>query len=400
MKVCIVANLYPPLAFGGATGVAASTAELLTKKGHEVIVITISPDKKDHIEEINNVKVYRINPLNFFSFYDDFKDRNRPAVLKFLWHVVDLWNVDSYREVKEILKNESPDIVHVHNYKGISMSMFNAAKSLNIPLIFTAHDHSFMCIRAGLLKDSGEMCHDPNLGCKFYVKIQKMLAAKPDLITAPSNFLIENFQKSGLFEDVEKIKIANPIEIGERINEKNYENIDILYVGELYKHKGVETLIHAFKKLKHENINLHLLGNIKDENLVELIESDDRIIFHGFLINEELNNMYQKANITVVPSICFDNSPMVIYESLVNGTPVLGSKIGGIPELIEENHNGLLFEAGNVDELSDLLQSLIDNPSKLRKLEKNAFKSVKKYGMGKYVEKLEDIYHELLNKKN
>lgn len=399
MKVCIVANLYPPLAFGGATGVAASSAELLAK-GHEVIVITISPDKKDYIEEINNVKVYRINPLNFFSFYDDFKDRNRPAIMKFLWHAVDLWNIDSYREVKEILKKESPDIVHVHNYKGISMSMFNAAKSLNIPLIFTAHDHSFMCIRAGLLKGSGEMCHGPNLGCKLYVKIEKMLAAKPDLITAPSNFLIENFQKSGLFGDVKKIKIANPIEIGERIDEKSYKNIDILYVGELYKHKGVETLIQALKKLKHDNVNLHLLGNIKDKNLVELIGSDDRIVFHGFLINEELKNMYQKANITVVPSICFDNSPMVIYESLVNGTPVLGSRIGGIPELIQENYNGFLFEAGNVDELSDLLKDLIDNPSKLSKLEKNAFKSVKKYSMDKYVEKLEDIYQELLNKKN
>jgi glycosyltransferase involved in cell wall biosynthesis len=395
MKICIISNLYPPLAFGGATGVAASSAEFLKKRGHETIVITISPDKNDYIEEINNVKVYRINPLNFFSFYDDFKERNRPTVLKFLWHLVDLWNIDSYLEIKKILKNEAPDIVHVHNYKGISMSIFNATKSLNIPLIFTAHDHSFMCIRASLLNGSGEMCHKPNLGCKSYVQIQKMLTAKPDMITAPSNFLLKNFKKSGLFNGVEMIKIANPIIVSDLIHEKNYENIDILYVGELYRHKGVETLINAFKMLEHENINLHLLGNIKDENLVELIKSDERIIFHGFLINEELNDMYQKANITVVPSICFDNSPMVIYESLVNGTPVIGSRIGGIPELIEENYNGFLFEAGNVNELKGKLEKLIDNPSKLKKLEKNAFESVKKYSMDKYVDKLEKMYKKI-----
>ncbi|MGZ7119928.1 MAG: glycosyltransferase family 4 protein [Methanobacterium sp.] len=396
MKVCIVSNLYPPLAFGGATGVAASSAEHLAERGHEVIVITISPDKKNYIEEINKVKVYRINPLNFFSFYDDFKDRNRPAVLKFLWHAVDLWNVDSYFEIKKILKNEAPDIVHVHNYKGISMSLFNAVKKLNIPLVFTAHDHSFMCIRAGLLKGSGEMCHNPNLGCKFYVQIQKMLAAKPDLITAPSNFLIENFKKSGLFKDVEMIKIANPIVLGNEIHEKTYGNIDILYVGELYRHKGVETLIKAFKKLNNSNINLHLLGKIKDNSLIELIESDERIIFHGFLINEELNNMYQKANITVVPSICFDNSPMVIYESFVNGTPVIGSKIGGIPELIQDGYNGFLFEPGNVNELMDLLKDLIDNPKKLKDLEKGALESVKEYGTERYIEKLETIFKQIL----
>ncbi len=398
MKICIIANLYPPIAFGGATGVAASSAELLAQKGHEIIVITISPDNSNYIEEINNVKVYRINPLNLFSFYDDFKQRNRPAIIKFFWHAVDLWNLDSYLEVKKILKNEAPDIVHVHNYKGISMSLFNAVKSLNIPLIFTAHDHSFMCIRAGLLKGSGEACHNPNLGCKFYVQIQKIITAKPDLITAPSNFLIENFKKSGLFKEVKMIKLPNPIALSGKIYNKTYENMDILYVGELYKHKGVETLIEAFQKLDKDNITLHLLGKIKDESLVELIESDDRIVFHGFLIDEELNKKYEEANVTVVPSICFDNSPMVIYESLVNGTPVIGSRIGGIPELIKNNYNGFLFEPGNVDELKDVLQNFINHPELLKELEKGALESVKKYSMEGYIRKLESIYQKMLKK--
>ena len=74
-----------------------------------------------------------------------------------------------------------------------------------------------------------------------------------------------------------------------------------------------------------------------------MAKDDKRIIFHGFVDNKEIMKFYEMINFLVIPSICYDNSPLVIYESFSTGTPVIGSDIGGIPELIKENYNGFLF---------------------------------------------------------
>ena len=397
MKICFISNLYPPPILGGAETSVRRAAEGLVKRGHEVFVITTSPNGKTSIDELDGVKVYRINPLNLYAMYNH---QNQPEILKPIWHVIDLWNPHSYLVVKNILKKEMPDVVHINNFKELSLSVFSAAKRLNLPLIFTAHDYSLICPRANLLNGSGEICITPSRLCRLYNKIQKYLVDnKPDVVTAPSQFVIDKLKGAGLFKDVKKIKLPLGIGLNNKKAEERYDitDTDILYVGSLSRHKGVHTLINAFKRLEYENIRLHVVGKGKDENEFKRIAgSDQRIIFHGFVPDDELINLYQKANITVVPSIWYDNSPMVIYESLMNGTPVIGSRIGGIPELIEEGYNGFLFEARDEDELKAILENLVENPDELKRLGEGAFESVKKYDMDKHIKKLEKLYKDLL----
>ena len=397
MKICFISNLYLPFVIGGAEISVGRVAEELVKKGNEVLVITTSPNRKSSIEDINGVRVYRINPLNLYAMYNHQK---QPELLKLIWHVVDLWNLHSYVVVKNILKKEMPDIVHINNLKGLSLSVFSAAKRLNLPLIFTAHDYSLICPRANLLRGSGEICNSPSKFCVLYNRIQKYLVNnKPDLVTAPSQFVMDKLKTSGLFKDVKTMKVPLGIELSDKKAEKSYNTIDILYAGGLSRHKGVHIFLNAFKELKYENIKLHIIGKGADEeDFKKIAGSNQRIFFHGFVPDEELIQLYQKANITVVPSIWYDNSPMVIYESFMNGTPVIGSRIGGIPELIEDGHNGFLFEAGNVKELKNKLEYLIENPYELKRLEEGAFASAKKYGMDMHIRKLEKIYLEYMEK--
>lgn len=400
MKICLISNLYPPFILGGAEVSVRRTAEELVKRGNDVIVITTSPERRTYVEKVNGVKVYRVKQMNLYSLYHH---QEKHFILKPLWHIIDLWNPYSYKTIKDILKKETPDVVHVHNYKGFSLSSFKAVKSLNLPLIFTAHDYSLICMRANLLNSSGEICKKPSKLCEMYNKAQKeMVKNKPDLVLSPSQFVIDKLRLNGLFKGVKTLKVPLGIELNtnEKGNIRNYENLEILYMGTLGEHKGVHVLINAFKNIKNENIRLNIVGKgFYEKKLKDIAKSDNRIIFHGFLEGENLLKMYKKANITVVPSIWYDNSPMVIYESFMGGTPVIGSKIGGIPELIENGYNGFLFEAGNVIELEKILVDLIENPSRLKKLEEGALESVKKYSMENHINKLVEIYESLILEK-
>lgn len=394
MKICLISNLYPPNVLGGAEVSVKKVSEELVKKGHEVIVIT-TPFSENDVEIINGVKIYQVKPLNLYEIYHH---PNQSMLLKPLWHIIDLWNPYDERIIENILKTENPDVVHIHNFKGLSLSSFAPAKSLKIPLVFTAHDYSLVCMRANLLNSSGEICKNPSALCKIYNQIQKHLAKnKLDLLISPSQFVINKLKSNGLFKDVKSKKIPLGIELKDNEKfEKDYSQTNILYVGNLGEHKGVHILLKAFRKIENMNIRLDIVGKgLCSEKLKSMSENDNRIKFHDFLEGKELIKMYQQANLTVVPSIWYDNSPMVIYESFSCRTPVIGSKIGGIPELIEDGFNGYLFEAGNVNELQKLLENLIDSPETLKKLEQGTYESVQRYTMDKHIKQLETEYQKL-----
>nr|WP_319372576.1 glycosyltransferase family 4 protein [uncultured Methanobacterium sp.] len=393
MKICLISNLYPPNVIGGAEITVQKTAEGLVKKGHEVLVITTSSE--DYLEEVKNgVKIYRINPINVYKTYEH---EEKPLYLKPIWHGIDLWNLNVYNTVKRILKVEDPDVAHINNYKGLSLSVFSAAKYFDLPVVFTAHDCSLICPRANLLHGNGQVCDNPGSACKIYFKMNKMLInGKVDVLVAPSNFIINKLRSFGFFQHTEVKKIPLGIELDDEITGKNYETINIAYMGGLSKIKGVHILIESFKELKNDNIKLHILGKGVDEEEFRMnASSDPRIIFHGYLEQKDIMKFYKKVNISVLPSICYDNSPMMIYESLMNSIPVIGSKIGGIPELIEDGYNGFLFEPGNPEELNKILKNLISNQETLKKLEKNAYQSSLQYDISNHLKLLEEIYFNL-----
>ncbi|HIH64458.1 glycosyltransferase family 4 protein [Methanothermobacter thermautotrophicus] len=391
MKITYITNLYPPSIIGGAEIVVEKITKKLAKE-HEIIVITNNSKNEEKIE--NKIKFYKIKT----NIYPVKNQLTESTILKPLWHAIDLFNINAYKEIKKILKKENPDIIHIHNYKGLSPLAFKAAKDLKIPLVFTAHDYSSICIRANLLNGKGEICENPRIPCKIYNKIQKFLIQdKPDIVTAPSGFVMKQLENAGLFSDARKIVLPNPVETETQPVEKSYDTLDILFVGSLSRHKGPDILIRAFRELENDNLKLHILGKGPDEDeLRKLAEGDDRIIFHGFLSGDELMGMYQRANVTVVPSICYDNSPIVIYESLMNSTPVIASRIGGIPELVRDGYNGFLFEPGSVVELSRILKKISEDPSILKGLERNAYESSQKYSIEDHVKRLEEIYRGLL----
>jgi len=246
MKIAYMTNLYPPSILGGAEIVVEKITKEIAKE-HEVIVITNNSKNEEKTKD--NIKFYKIK-TNIYPVKDQL---TKPIILKPLWHTIDLFNIRAYSKIKDILKKENPSIVHIHNYKGLSPLVFKAAKDLKMPIVFTAHDHASICIRATLFNRRGEICENPRIPCKIYNKIQKLLIQdKLDIVTAPSNFVLQKLESKELFKNTKKVVLPNPVETGKRI-EKDYDNIDILFVGSLSRHKGPQILIKAFKKPKKIN---------------------------------------------------------------------------------------------------------------------------------------------------
>lgn len=395
MKICFITNLYPPNVLGGAEIIVEKMALSMLDYSHESVIITTSPDEEKHVIERDNTTIYQLNTTKLYPTY---RQTEANGIKKPFWHVLDLWNNSTLKAIKEILVKENVDVIHINNYKGLSLSCFRAGRDLNIPVIYESHDFSLICPRANLINGKNALCQKRNLICNEYVNIQRrLLNDNVDLLICPSQFMIDKFHDNDFFNDVKCVKIPLGVEYESRKTTKTYDTFDITYIGTLGKHKGVDTLIKAFKEIEGEHLRLHIIGKGYDEDeFRQLSEDDDRILFHGFVNNSDIIEYYRMTNVLVIPSICYDNSPLVIYESFSTGTPVIGSDIGGIPELVMDEHNGLLFEAGSVDSLKEKLVKVINDKELLKKFEENSYESLPKNSMDEMVKRIIEEYEKVV----
>jgi glycosyltransferase involved in cell wall biosynthesis len=388
----MVSNLYPPYVLGGAELYAQQIANKLSAK-HDISIITTAPFGTDNAS-VSNLEVkgketiYRFYPLNLYSAYNY---ALKPTFIKPIWHLFDVWNPHVYIFVKEVLKREMPEVVHVHNFKGMSASVFSAANDLGIPIIHTVHDYDLICPKTTMLTRTNASCVTPHSLCRIYRWLSKRIALTA--VIAPSDFMLKTLSSYGMFPDVPKIMLPLGIEECEPVARVGKGTFDILYVGRLGKHKGVDTLIEAVKGLDLRNARLHIVGQGSDRKRLERVAHDDsRIIIYGFLAPDKLRKLYSIADVAVVPSIYNEPFGLVIPEYFWHGIPVLGSRAGAIPELINDGFNGFLFPPGDVEALKVLLETLSSDSKLLGELNENARRSAAAFDMSVHLRKLEEIY--------
>ena len=211
------------------------------------------------------------------------------------------------------------------------------------------------------------------------------------------------FGKNGFFHDARKIVLPHGVEINikrpdpARDLEGSQKTFNILYVGGLTINKGVQVLLNAFKQINNEKVNLHIVGSgVYENDLKKIALNDRRIFFHGKFPHEKIQEFYAMADVLVVPSIWYETFGRVILEAFNFGVPVICSNIGGMPELIADNYNGVLFEAGDMDSLQKVILKLIAFPEKLKMMKINACETAKKYPFSKSVDALIEIYNKAI----
>jgi len=384
-KICLINSLYPPYHRGGAEVVVRNIVSGLIKSGYEVVLITLG--RKESRKQEGALTIYRITPFNIFSFIDI---NNRPIWLRLFWHPLDVFNFFGAAKVKKILKSEKPEVVITHNLKGIGYLVPRVIQGLGIKHIHTLHD-------VQLSRPSGLILYGQEkpflIIDKIYEKFCRWLFNNPDIILSPSKWLLDYYKIRGFFYESKKIVLPNPvifrkIEKSKELESDNHK-VNLLYVGQLEKSKGILFLIQACQKLKRDDWHLTIVGsgNFKAE-VEKAIEDDPRFSFVGRIEPKYLINYYRKADLTIVPSLCYENSPAVIYESLVANVPVIASDIGGIPEIVKDDYNGFTFAPENEKNLIEVLEYFLNRPENITRLKKNCFVSVRSFSVSGYVKQL------------
>jgi glycosyltransferase involved in cell wall biosynthesis len=265
VKICLLTNLYDPFIIGGAEVYVQRIAQQLALR-NDVSVITTNPfagfpSLSVRRRASGNVAIYSFFPLNF---YHCFHAKRMPALLKVLWHGMDLWNVHAYIAVRDILRREKPDVVHTHNVNGFSLSVGAAIRASKAAWVHTAHDFSFLCPVANLhCPAHGRLC-DPLLSPCVWYRAAKRAAVngKPDVVVVPSRAAREIFVRRSFFQQQEYRIMPYCIEGAGVSGEKKpvLAARNILYAGQLVAHKGVDVLIEAFKRLDMPDMRLHIAG--------------------------------------------------------------------------------------------------------------------------------------------
>jgi glycosyltransferase involved in cell wall biosynthesis len=392
MKILFVHNFYQQ--FGGEDAVANSERRLLEDRGEEVLFWT------------------RHN--------DEIKDYSPSQKLNFIRETISSSRTTA--DIKEAVTHFKPDVAFVHNiYPLISPSLYPALNSLGVPVVQVLHDFRPFCSNGWFYID-GKICERCKMGNHLHgiihrcykdsyllstlysatlgINRQAGLLDKIDAYICLTGFFKEKILEVGIPED--KIYLrpnfidAPPLDAGSQEQGGGYA----LYLGRLSNEKGIRTLIRAFEKLPEVNLKIVGTGPLEPE-VREYARAKGlrNIEFLGFKSGEEKWQLIRKCQFAVVSSEWYENFPIVALEYFAAAKPVIASRIGGLPYVVEEGRTGYLFEPGNADDLVATVKRLRDDPAAgvtMGRLGRQLVET--KYGPEASYNTLMQIFHKVLGR--
>lgn len=374
MKILMIASLYRPYARGGAEVVFQTLVDEL-KKNHDVVVVTVRPWRGFRslvpvMSFEDGVRVWRFFPFNLFSFVTILK---RPLILRLFWHIIDAFNAHAYFAIRSILKHEHPAIVLTHNLKGVGLTIPRAIARSGIPHIHTVHDIQLI-YPSGIL-GFGEERHLWNRMMSFISSaVTRMLFQSPSAVVFASRFVSDVHARRHFFPRSQQKVLSNPYRMTFEDTpspEPASSIITFAFIGQLEEHKGILLLLRAWAEWKRADVRLIVAGKGSQESSVCVAATrDSRIMYIGYC--DDVSSLLARVSFVIVPSLCYENAPLIILESCAHGVPVVGARIGGIPEYIEDGISGFLFSPGDRQSLIDALERVSRERHTYADLSRNA----------------------------
>jgi glycosyltransferase involved in cell wall biosynthesis len=385
VKILVVHNAYQQR--GGEDAVVGSEVRLLEANGHAVIRY------ERHNDEL----------------------KGRGALGGIGAGIETVWSSRSFREVRELIGKERPDVAHFHNaFPLISPSAYYACARMGVPVVQTLHNYRLLCPAATFLRD-GKVCEAclgrnawPGVvhGCYRGSRAATAAAAamlavhrgmgswqtKVDVYVALSEFTRRKFIEGGL--PAERIVVKPNLVAGD-LAPKTQPGGYVLFVGRLSEEKGPQLLLSAWRGM-HTKVPLRIAGDgplLEDLSREVRASSLAQIELTGHRTSDEVRALMQGARFLVFPSIWYEGFPMTIAEAFAGGLPVVASQLGSMAEIVQGGVTGLHFEPGNAVDLAAKVEWAWNHPEELARMGRGARAEYEaKYQPSTNYEMLMDIY--------
>ncbi|MDB6050298.1 MAG: mfpsA 1 [Pseudomonas sp.] len=377
MKILFINSLYPPDIGGGAEIILQRTAEGLQKRGCNVVVLATGDEKGLSSDCLNRVKVYRAGLRNFYWHHT----AQRPGRLSRIgWHLRDRYNNGMREYVRDVIDTERPDIVVCHNLSGWSVSAWDEITAAGLPIVQVLHDMYLLCPSSTMFKN-GKSCQQQCASCKQFRRGYDKRSAQVESVIGVSRFMLETLQGQGYFKGAHAHVVHNsspfaaPTEHPQSCdNTTARKPLRFGYMGTLSEAKGVRWLIEQFQKLPFDaTLQIAGRGQVNDEAQFRALVTSPNISFVGY---QKPEVFYRQIDVAVVPSIWGEPFGMVAVEACAHSVPVIAGRMGGLPEIIEDQVNGLLCSPDDADTLGQAMLSLDQQPELLARLSAQARSTV------------------------
>lgn len=345
MRILQLHNRYRQV--GGEDGVVAAEAGLLRSRGHVVEQYMADNRRLGHLGAL------------------------RAATLA-------VWNPSAYAEIRRIIRNRAIDVVHAHNlFPQISPAAYYAASREDIPVVQTIHNYRLAC-PAGIMLRAGTpctlcvgrrakvpavryACYRNSRSASAAVAFQSLVHGlagsyhrRVSVFVALTAFAREVLVRDGLPADKVVVK---PNFVARDPKKGSGAGGFVLFVGRLAPEKGVRMMLDAWAN-RSDLPPLQIVGDGPERSAVEKATRDSRVRYSGYCSGAEVFTLMRDAIALVLPSLWYEGMPLTVLESMACGTPVIAPRLGGLPELVEDGRNGVLFAPGSWEDLSDAVAGL------------------------------------------
>jgi glycosyltransferase involved in cell wall biosynthesis len=379
MKILLIHNEYG--VFSGEEAVVKDMQQLLEVRGHSVIPFFR-----------NSATIPRMPFGRMRAFFGG------------------IYNPFLERRLMRFIEKNKPEVVHVHNlFPLFSPSALMACKRAGVPVVMTVHNYRLICPN-GLFLSHGEVCERCTQGREYWCLFRSCEGSFPkslgyalrNLAARKGRFFLDHvavfatlteFQRKRLIQEgysAERIVVI-PNMVTAEVKKSSKNGAYVGFAGRISPEKGLQTLMDASRRLP--DISFRAAGGY--DRLPDLpAQAPENFKFTGHLSKETLDDFYAGCRLIVLPSTWFEGFPIVLVETMLRGIPVVCSRIGGLPEIVEDGVTGLLFEPGNSEQLADKIRYVWDRPDLCREMgQAGREKALREYSSDRYYERLMAAYN-------
>jgi glycosyltransferase involved in cell wall biosynthesis len=404
--ILICSNVFPPTVIGGAELVAYYHARELWARGHQVAVFCGDTSGQWERHSMRRESFQEMSVFRIALEPTDFSSEN-----------VNFFHSAVEQHFEAILDELKPDVVHLHNIIGLSAGLLGRSHRRGIRTVLTVHDHWGFCYKNTILKTGQNVCSDfsrcsecmPYIedGADRHIPIRlrrdflAMQLVEADAIISPSAYLAGAYIRAGVPSSrVKIISYGTDVERFSRVAKTARSGSPrFTFVGYLGYHKGVDLVVEAAKLIRDFNPSIQIVGT---GDLGETLRSrvaenclESIVHFRGKVDHNCIETILRETDVLVLPSVWPENQPLTILEAMATRTAVIASHLGGIPELIEDGVNGLLFRAGDAHHLASQMLKLIKSPERIQEFGEAGYRKIQDVTYSKQIDEILALYSRL-----